>query len=72
MDHIYEQAKGKDIALVKEGSVFFLVLNKPDNNFDFDSMKAISSHICVVERAIHECLDQVEASTGAACLVTIG
>ena len=61
MDHIYEQAKGKDIALVKEGPVFFLVLNKPDNNFDFDSMKAI-----------HECLDQVEASTGAACLVTIG
>ena len=61
LDQVYEKAKGKDVALVKEGPVFFLVLNRPDNNLDFEFMEAVDA-----------CLNEVEQSTGAACLVTIG
>ncbi len=46
---------------MKEGPVFFLVLNRPDNTLDFEFMDAVDA-----------CLNEVEKSTGAACLVTIG
>ena len=41
--------------------IFFLVLNRPDNTFNFEWMKKVSAH-----------LDTVANSQGAAVLVTIG
>lgn len=50
------------VGLVKEGPVYFLVLNDPktDNTFDDDKIDRISLF-----------LDEVNNSTGPACLVTI-
>ena len=49
------------IGLVVEGPVHFLVLNRPDNTFDFKYIQAIS-----------DLLDKVAASSGPTVLVTIG
>jgi enoyl-CoA hydratase/carnithine racemase len=46
---------------VKDGVIFYLVLNRPKNVFDFETIGLINA-----------ALDEVEKSTGAACLVTIG
>lgn len=49
------------MALVEDKHVFYLVLNRNDNKFDFKIIKAIE-----------DCLDIVEKSTGPKVLVTIG
>lgn len=65
LQKIFEQVNQQadpTIGLVKEGPIFFLVLNKPnDNTFD---LKFIDQ--------LMELLDIVENSVGAACLITIG
>ncbi|TNV76189.1 hypothetical protein FGO68_gene933 [Halteria grandinella] len=61
IDQVFKEAGDKSIALVRDGAIFYLVLNRPENVFDFDTIAAINA-----------CLDEVEKSTGAACLVTIG
>ncbi len=55
------KAIGKEVALIREGPVFFLVLNRPDNTIDFEFMDAVDA-----------CLTEIEQSSGAACLVTLG
>jgi len=49
------------IGLVREEDVFFLVLNRKDNVFDFD----------YIER-INKCLDIVAEAKGARVLITVG
>ena len=62
-EEIFAQAKAinAEVALVKDGPIYYLVLGRQDNTFNFEIMKQI-----------HACLDEVEKSTGPACLVTIG
>lgn len=47
--------------MVREGDIFFLVLNRADNDFDPKVIETISQH-----------LDTVAAAKGARVLVTIG
>ena len=63
LEQIFAKAseKGTDVTLVNDGPIYYMVLSRPDNTFNFDSIKAINS-----------CLDEVEKTTGVACLVTIG
>ena len=49
------------IGLIKEGKIYFLVLNRSDNVFDFNYMKLISDYLDVVANA-----------EGDRILVTIG
>lgn len=56
-----EQGKGKLMTLIKDNYIFYLVLLKQDNTFDFEFIKQMN-----------ECLDEVEKSEGPACLVCIG
>ena len=51
----------KDVSLIREGPVFFLVLNRPNNTFSTAWF-----------RKVIEKLDEVDRSTGAAVLVTLG
>jgi enoyl-CoA hydratase/carnithine racemase len=56
-----EQGKGKHMTLVKDNTIYYLVLLKQDNTFDFESIKQMN-----------ECLDEIEKSEGPAVLVCIG
>ena len=56
-----EQGKGKYMSLIQDGTIFYLVLLKQDNTFDFEFIKQM-----------HECLDVVEKSEGPAVMVCIG
>ncbi len=56
-----EQGKGKLMTLVKDNTIFYLVLLKQDNTYDFEFAKQMN-----------ECLDEVEKSEGPAVLVCIG
>ena len=47
--------------LIKDGHIFYLVLNDGDNTVDFDTI-----------RIFNKFLDEIEASEGPAVLVTIG
>jgi len=49
----------EDVVLKKEGDIYWLILNNKLNNFSFDFIRKIDAK-----------LDEVVASTGAACLVT--
>ena len=49
------------MALVKDGAIYYLVLNQENNLIDFGIIKQIN-----------DCLDELEKTTGAACLITIG
>ena len=53
--------KDPRMGLVKDGPIFYLVLNNGDNTFDFEVIAKVNA-----------ILDEVEASTGPAVLVTIG
>ncbi len=46
---------------MRDHEIFYLVLNRPNNLFNFEFLKALSKYF-----------DEVEASEGAVCLVTIG
>ena len=49
------------MGLIKDGPIFYLVFNNGDNTFDFEVIAKLNGY-----------LDEVEASTGPAVLVTIG
>jgi Delta3-Delta2-enoyl-CoA isomerase len=49
------------MSLVRDREIFYLVLTKQDNTFDTEFIKQIN-----------ECIDEVEATTGAAVLIVIG
>lgn len=59
-DKVNEQ-KDPRMGLVKDGSIFYLVLNNGDNTFDFEVITKINAY-----------LDEIDTSTGPAVLVTIG
>ncbi|CDW85901.1 enoyl-hydratase [Stylonychia lemnae] len=61
LSEIFAQVKDESIGLVQDGEIFYLVMNTEQNLFDFDQIQRM-----------HQCLDQIEKSTGPACLVTIG
>ena len=62
LQQVFEKAGTKQIALVKDGNVFYLVLNRPFNMIDFKFIDLIN-----------ECLDEVENSKDSdAVMVTIG
>ena len=56
-----EQAKGKLMTLIKDNYIYYLVLLKQDNTFDFEFIKQMN-----------ECIDEVEKSVGPAVLICIG
>ncbi len=61
---VFEQVNSqedKTIGLVKDGQVYYLVMNRPDNMFDFNYMQKISDY-----------LDVVSKDSGPRVLVTIG
>jgi len=59
-DKVNEQ-KDPRLGLVKDGSIFYLVLNNGENTFNFEIIAKFNA-----------LLDEIEASTGPAVLVTIG
>ena len=61
IDKVNQQDGDKTIGLVQEGDIFFLVLNRADNDFDERTIAVISSH-----------LDTVSKAKGARILLTIG
>lgn len=62
LEEIFSQAEGKDYALVKDNTIYYLVLNRFNNTFTFDFMKFMNAII-----------DEIEAEEAKpACLVTIG
>ena len=56
-----EQGKGKYMTIVKDGTIFYLILLKQDNTFDFEFIKQMN-----------ECLEIVEKSEGPAVMVCMG
>lgn len=52
----------KEVELIKDGDIFYLVLNQGDTDFTFDESNVLK---------IGECLKEVELSTGPAVLVTL-
>lgn len=62
LEQVFEKAGTDQVSLVKEGNIFFLVLNRPFNLIDFDFIKKVN-----------KCLDEVENSKDEdAVMVTIG
>ena len=58
---MHAQAGDTKIALIKDGPIFYMVLNTPFNMIDFN----------FIERC-NQVMDEIEASQGEAVLVTIG
>lgn len=50
-----------NVTLVRDKNVFYIVLPKVDNTFDYEFIAGFN-----------KCLDEVEKSTGPAILVTLG
>eukprot|EP00347_Sterkiella_histriomuscorum_P017419 403349446 len=61
LNEVFAQAGQEEVALIKDEQIFYLVLNREDNVFNYEFMTKI-----------HQCLDEIEKSQGPACLVTIG
>jgi enoyl-CoA hydratase/carnithine racemase len=56
-----DQGKDKYMTIVQDGTIFYLVLLRQDNTFDFEFIKQMN-----------DCLDLVEKSEGPAVMVCIG
>eukprot|EP00347_Sterkiella_histriomuscorum_P006019 403354381 len=61
IEQVFNEATGKDVALVQDNEIYYLVLNRKDNTVNLQMIKQIN-----------ECLDQLEKTKGPACLVTLG
>ncbi len=63
IDDLLKQARNSQdsVVLIQQGPIHFLFFNRPDFQFDPETMAAV-----------HKSLDQVEASTGPGCLVCMG
>ena len=62
LEEVFKKAGTDQVSLVKDGKIFFLVLNRPFNLIDFDFINKVN-----------QCLDEIENSKDEdAIMVTIG
>ena len=61
LSEVFVKASSEQVALVKDGPIFYMVLNTDFNTIDFNFLERCN-----------QILDEVEASTGEAIFVTIG
>jgi len=58
---VFEKAGTKEVAMVRDGNIFYLVLNRENNLFSTDIINKINT-----------ALDELDKHEGEAVLVTIG